>query len=179
MMKKSFLAVLAAVGFFTVSAHAATNVSLVGALNYGLKSNSGTEPLTGATFETKGALGYGGGLLLNFGSGNTTFELGAIYFSKGVKTTATLAGVTNEETLRAASVQIPVMVRFGGNTSFGIGGFYELSLETGGGSDYGLIAGPRFNLGKALFADARYAYGLKEGNTSNAMLLIGYKFGGK
>lgn len=179
MIKKSLFALLALAASLAGSINAEAGVSLVGALNYGLNSETGTDPATGLSVETKGGLGFGGGLLLDFGMGGASIEVGGLFLSKSIKSTTTVLGIPIEDSVNASSVHVPVMVRFGGMTSFGVGGFFEASLESGGGTDYGVVGGPRFSMPGGLFFDGRFAYGLKDGNSMNAMLLVGFKFGGK
>lgn len=148
------------------NAHAA-RFSLLGGIDYNMTTSS-TATIVG-TIDIKGGLGYGGGLLIDLGK----IETGAIFTSRAIQ--STFASVTTSITTKG--IEIPLMYRFGGLTSFGLGGFYALSLESGGGSNYGLTAGPRFAMTNGFYLDLRFDYGLKTGNTKDVLAMVGYYFG--
>lgn len=164
-MKKYLL--VAAMVMFMSSASFASRFSLVGAINYGLDSTSINTGSGAASF--KGGLGFGGGLLMELGP----VELGGLYLSK--KYTTEFMGVSTSSSV--SGIHIPVLYRFGGLTSFGLGGFYDLSLESGGSSNFGITAGPRFSMTNGFFFDLNFNYGLKTGNSKDLLALIGYTFG--
>ncbi|MBS1958211.1 MAG: outer membrane beta-barrel protein [Bdellovibrionales bacterium] len=167
-MKKlsRFVAVLGLFSLVATEAHA-SGMSLVGGLNYGLNKFSN------AAGEVKGGLGFGGGILLDMGIGGNGFEVGALYLSRKFNTT--VLGV--ETSSSNGYIEIPAMIRFGTLTTFGVGAFYDIPMDSGYNSDFGLTAGVRLALGPKIFADARFNYGLKDnsGHSQNALLLLGLK----
>lgn len=150
------------------SAIAGARFSLVGGVNYGLDSASAS--VGGVTATVESGIGYGGGLLVGIGA----LELGGIFLSRNYTTAIT--GLP-ETTSSISVVEIPVMARIGGGAAtFGIGGFYDVATT----SNYGLTAGPRFGGNNGgLFIDLRFNYGLKTGNSKDALALVGYSFGKK
>ena len=165
-MKKHLL-ILVALMLASSNAFAMGHFSLVGGIDYNLNSTSVNTGFGVAT--AKGGLGFGGGALIGLG----VFEIGALYLSK--PTTVTFAGL--DTTTSSAGIEIPVMYRFGGLTSFGIGGFYDIATSSGGTSNYGITAGPRLGMASGLFLDLRFDYGLKTGNSKDLLALVGYSFG--
>lgn len=167
MMKKNWLVYLSLM-FATQNAFA--KLSMVGALDYNLDSVSASA--MGVSVEVKGGLGFGAGLLVELGK----VELGAVFLSKSYTTTITGLGETSTST---SGIHIPVVARFGGgSTTFGVGSFFDLSLESGSSLNYGLTAGPRFGGSNGgLFLDLRFNYGLKSPASKDALALVGYAFG--
>lgn len=177
-MFRKTLVLAALVGLFSMSAFAAgggTRISLVGAGNYGMNKVAGAN-----SSETKGAPGYGGGLLIGFGMGSTTtFEIGGVYMvSRFTTTIPGFADITTE----LKGVYIPGTLHFmmGKSVSLGLGGYYGYSLETGAESIYGANGGLRFRMGPHMFLDTRYNMSLKEvggSKPSEVMAMLGYTFG--
>ena len=150
-------------------------LGVVGAGGLGLWSKSIDTGVPGLTTETSGGLALGGGAAAEIGP--ISAEL--LYMTR--KTNATLLGVS-VSTPSTASLDIPVMFRMGlGPISLGAGGYYSLSLESGGGSTFGLVAGPRLSIPGGLFVDARVNYGLEkfEGldvTPIEGLVLVGFSF---
>lgn len=187
-MNKLNLSILFVLGIFASSAAFASGggmkISVVGAGSYGLNSVSGTEPISGATYEVKGALGYGGGLLFAFPMGATTdFEVGGVYSIYKIKTATTFLGATEEVTTDSPAVHIPAAVYFGLGrmVSLGLGGWYDVGMgDNSGTSNYGAQGGLRFRLSQSVFFDGAYNYGLKDVNgqkSSGVMALLGFTLG--
>lgn len=162
------LAVLAAFGMPS-NAFALPFVSLgvVGGPNYNLS----TYPTVLGTTSGSGGLGYSAGV---------SAELGPIA-TKLLYTHATtkdLLGVSGTSA-SANSLQIPVQFTMGLAGSFvGLGGFFESSLEDGGGTNYGISAGAKVSLPlTGLSVEALVNYGLKDNSgakNSTAALLLGF-----
>lgn len=174
MKKQSLLAlVVLTMGLMSNPAQAVTQFSVVGAGSLGLNKETIAVPVLGS-IDVKGGFGYGGGLLVNFGMAANSLELGAIYLSRPVD----VAGAKTSY----GFVHIPAMYRFGSVLSFGLGGFYDVALDSGNSSNYGLAAGPRFSLPGGLFFDARFNYGLKSNvfasmaTTKEILFLVGFMF---
>lgn len=152
---RSASSVLAIMGFVFVALNPlnsrAGSLSVTGALNYGLYDS--------------GALGFGAGVTNLFGIGQNGIEVGAIYLSRGYES----GGVS----ARAGFIHAPVMFRFGGMTSFGVGGFYDFGISSTANSSYGLTAGPRFTLPGGLFFDGRFNYNLDLDDANELLLLVG------
>ena len=170
---KKYLIALLSIALTATAAHAEYKVSIVGgaAYNFNSTSSSFTSGPNSVTAESKGSLGYAGGLLLEMHS----FELGALYFSRSIKTTVTPStGAVTTQTDSTSTAFIPLVYRIGNmGNSLALGGFFETN-----DSNYGLTAGPRFGgSGHGLFLDLRFNYGLKSGNSKDAMALLGYAFG--
>ncbi len=159
---KNYLLIILGLMLMGSSANANSRFSIVGGINYGLES------ISSSLITVEGGLGFGGGVLIGLGS----VELGALYLSKTYN--SEILGV--KLSTSAQSIHIPVLYRFGSLTSFGVGGFYELGMCTGGGSNYGLSAGPRFAMTNGFFLDLRFNYGLATGNSKDALALVGYAF---
>lgn len=135
----------------------------------------------GTSITTPFAFG-GGGLLLEFGGGKgrTGFEIGALY------NIITIGAAGTSVTVTASSLNVPVLARFylSETITFGAGGYYDMSLEDGGGSDYGLegALGARLPLSKgktSLILEGRYLYGLKESDglkNQGISALVGMSF---
>ena len=160
------------------TAHAKAMFGLAANVNMGLQSS-----IDIGTISTKPALGFGGGLVVDFPSGNNAFELGAIYTQRSLKTTDS-SGLIPSITTTVKSVHIPVTYMLGLGKSFalGLGGFYGLSLESGGGSDYGVAGGLRIkgSGNGGFFFDAKYNMGLKDNagfKSKEVYGLIGILFG--
>ena len=163
------------IALMLASPSAFAGFSIVGGVDYSLDSTSvlGIETI-------KGGLGFGGGLLYNF----SAIEIGALYMSKKTSITYSSPLFGTDSSTSYGGVEIPVMVRMGGLlTNFGIGGFYDLPISTGGSSNYGLTAGPHIGFPGGLFFDVRFNYGLKSlpvtGSTKDLLAMIGFAFGGK
>ena len=162
---------LVLVGFFLVAApssQAAVKFGLAGGVDYNLLKT------TILGLETKGGLGFGGGLVADIGPIGT----GAIYLSRKSTSTGTVLGIPIEVPVSVGFIHIPLVYRIGmGGVSLNLGGYFDLIMESGGGSDYGLSGGLRF--GKKFFVDASYNMGLKgEGDTKTKALiaLVGVMF---
>lgn len=120
----------------------ASDLSIVGALSYGLFNSNGL----------KGALGFGGGLSRVYGIGSNGLEFSAIYVSRAID--------VNGTTSRSGFMHAPVLFRFGGKTSIGVGGFYNIGF--GDASDnYGLAGSARIALAPKFFVDGRFNFDLK------------------
>ncbi len=161
----------------TAQKAAAAKISLFGAANYSLYSE--TDASTG--LEAKGGVGYGGGLLVGFPvSSSMALELGAAYQIMSFTTSGTVFGVPVDVSTSSSGLSVPVTLAIGmGSVALNLGGYYYLSLESGGGSDYGAVAGIRFRTG-SWFLEPQFLYGLNgTSGTKLAQLLIGYTFGGK
>lgn len=174
-MKKITWLVSGLVMMMALPASAAVRLGVLGAVDYSLYNE------TVGTDQIKGGLGYGGGLMAEIGMGKHAFELAGVFLSREVSVTA--AGVKTTST--GQGVHIPGVFRLNlgsGVVGFGLGGYYDYSLETGGDHDYGATASLRFNFGKSpMFFDSRFNYGLKKDslnkNNTYALGLIGFKFG--
>jgi hypothetical protein len=166
-MKKYFLLLVSLIAL-SADAFAEGRFSIVGGVNYGLDSTSTPDGI-GGTITVKSGMGFGGGLLMNL----HPVEIGAIYASKTY--TAEFLGTSTSTSV--TGIHIPVMYRFRGLTSFGVGGFYDIPITSGGTSNYGLTAGPRFGMTNGFFVDLRFNYGLKTGNSKDVLALVGYSFG--
>ena len=95
-----------------------------------------------------------------------------------INTTTTTSGISIAASTNTSLIEIPVMYRLGsGTTTFGLGGFYGLVMGSGGGSNYGLTAGPRFATAGGLFLDLRFNYALKTDSPKDVLAMIGYYFG--
>jgi hypothetical protein len=170
----SLCAIFLAAATFTPNAHALPGFKLgVAALGGMGLSSSETTSLLG-TLSAKAGTVFGGGAAAEIGP--LSAEL--LYVSR--KATVSLAGV-EMASASAASIDIPVMYQMGlGPLSLGMGGYYSMSMETGGGSTYGLVAGPRVSVPGGFFLDARGLYGLKKDDLGNnpieLQLLAGFSF---
>lgn len=158
-------------GFFLVAApasQAAVKFGIAGAVDYNLMNT------TVAGLETKGGLGFGGGLVADIGPIGT----GVIYASRKTTSTGTLLGVAVDIPVTVSFLHIPLVYRIGlGGVSLNLGGYFDLIMESGGGSDYGLSGGFRF--GKKFFVDASYNMGLKgsgDAKTKAIIALVGVMF---
>ncbi len=151
-----------------LTSHAVVKFGIAGVVDYGLTSASAD--ILGITVETSGGLGFGGGILAKFGMGPAGFELGALFISQTASSTAD--GVALAST-SSSILHFPVVYHLGLGKSFslGIGGYFALALE-GGGTDYGLKAGPRISFGK-FFIDATYNFGLKDNSGVKNSEIIG------
>jgi hypothetical protein len=162
---------LVVVGFFLITApmsQAAAKFGVAGAVDYNLFKQ------TVASVETKGGLGFGGGLVVDIGP----IGVSAIYISRKTTATTTLLGVSVDVSANTGIIHVPVVYRIGlGGASLNLGGFYGIGTASGSGSDYGATGGFRF--GKKFFVDLSYNMGLKDnsGTKSKAALaLIGTMF---
>lgn len=148
--------------------------SVLAGVDYNLNSASASASGNGvtATGTSKGGLGFGGGLLVRMGS----IESGVFYLLKKFTTSASATnGASTSSSTSVGVIQLPVMVRIGGGgTTFGLGGFVDLSS----GNDFGLTAGPRFGgAAGGMFLDLRFNYGLASGNSKDLLGMVGYAFG--
>jgi hypothetical protein len=180
--KKILMIPILATVLATPSAFAKVRVSLAGGVGYGLSTHTATvtsplDPSLSSSTEVKGALGFGGGLLLELPLGKSTgFELAAFYLSRGSK--------VGDTTTSAGWLHMPAGFRFwfSPRTSLLLGGYYDTILEetTGDKTTYGLTGGLRFMLGKSFFFEPRFNYGLQkllDKNPMEALGLIGFTFG--
>jgi hypothetical protein len=137
----------------------AAKLGVVGVLDYNLASSTTT--VSGFSAELSGGLGFGAGLLVHFGSSISGLDLGAFFISQ--KSTVTLTGVASGVSSSSSVIHFPLtyQIGLGKSLALGLGGYYGLSLESGGSSDYGAKAGLRVMLGNKLFTDVSYNYGLK------------------
>ena len=125
-------------------------------------------------------IGFGGGAALELGLGTSlSLDAGGIYLSRS----ASLAGTTF--TTRAAQIPVGFRYRMGSMFSIGLGGWYELPMDSSGLSDYGAQANLRLSIPikfAALFIEPRYNYGLRtfdDGSQSSEIVgLVGLTFGG-
>jgi hypothetical protein len=167
------VAVLVALSLVSSPAQAVgIGYSVVGAGSYGLTN------VSVAGNGTKGQLGYGGGVLVDFGLAVSSVEVGALYLNRKFETT--VLGTTTQSS--ESVLHIPAMMRFGSLLTLGLGAYLDLPLGNGAQSDYGLTAGPRLGFGP-IFADARFNYGLKSSDFfgqslhhMELLLLVGYTF---
>ena len=156
---------------FLTGPSAFARVAILGGADYSLYSNSST--IGTSSVDVKGGLGYGGGLVFDFGK----FESGVIYRKYAINTTTTTSGSSIAAATHTSLLEVPALYRLGsGNNTLGLGGFYELVLGTGGGSNYGLTAGPRFATTNGLFFDLRLNYSFKSGSPKHLIGMIGYYF---
>lgn len=176
-------------GFYSASALAAgtpvARLDAVGDLNYSIYSQHLTTD--NIKYSGTGRVGYGGGLLGDFGSnGILGIETGAIYTVRKINYTTSgtsIPGGTQDQ------VHIPVVALIGFNSLFSLiaGGFDE--VPTGGdphNNNYGVEGGLRLSVpiggGTEFLADARYAHGFAvepgDYRTNDLHLLIGLGFGG-
>jgi hypothetical protein len=124
----------------------------------------------------KGDYGFGGGLGYSAPlSSSMMLDLTAAYDIGGIKIN-TVRGTA------AAAVGTGAVVLGGGKLGLVVGGYYYYSLEDGGESDYGALAGLKIKSG-SLYFKPQFLYGLKKNsldkNTMLAQLVVGYTFGGK
>ncbi len=162
-------------------ASAAAMFSLFAEGNYGLTSFAVSGP--GGTGSDEGAIGYGGGFLMELGLGKSAgFELGASY--KIANRTTTVNGTS--ETTDSSSIWAPVGIRFhsGPKFSFVLGGFIDYSLKSGTGDAMSLGLSGGFRLGHKVFFEPRFNYfiesvtiGTETKKRMEAMLLIGLSLG--
>lgn len=169
-MKNSIKA-LVGLAAFAVSSNAFAlpfvSVGVVGGPNYNISSYPAVFG-TGAS----GGMGYSAGL---------SAELGPIA-AKALYTHTTAETGTPGATVgtSANSLQIPVHFTLGlAGTHIGLGGFYENSLEDGGGSNYGASAGVKVSLPfTGLSVEGLVNYGLKDQGSglksSTGVLLLGF-----
>lgn len=173
-MKQRKLVIFAVLaGLMSGTAAQAASFGLAANVNYGLSSSSN------GLAEAKGALGYGGGLVIAFPSGNNMLDLGVHYVMRKFTASDTL-GLGISTSVTASALHIPLVYHLGmGGMALGLGGFYDMSMEDGGGSNFGLTGGLRFGKSSGLFLDARYNMVLATGGTKEVLALIGLMFGGK
>jgi hypothetical protein len=168
-MKKHWT-LLALVLFLAPNAFAAGEgmFSVVGGVDYNLNSDSLT--VGNRTASIKGGLGFGFGVLKDFGA---NFEVGVLYLSKKFNTTVT--GGADSST-SVSTYEVPFMLHTSGSAiRFGIGGFFDSADSS---SDYGLTAETRFGgANGGVFLDLRFNYALKTGNTKDLLAFVGYAFG--
>jgi hypothetical protein len=170
-MKKSLLVVAAITAAFASSNAFALPGFKVGIMA-GPNLHMPTVPALSG-LEVSGGLGYAVGPSIGIGP----LELSALYTSLSTKATASELSSTESSTF----LSLPALMRFGaGPLSLGLGGFYSLSLEEGGGSNYGATGSVRITVPVlGAFVDARYDLGLKEESgvkSSSAAVLLGWNF---
>ncbi len=161
----SLFTVSAAVILSSAPAHALIGLGIEGGVTQTQYSFSG------AGVEASGGMGYTLGAQAELGP----LEGDLMFTSRTLKTT--VGGTTTSTS--AQSIDIPVFFALGiYPVSVGVGGFYSMSMEEGGGTDFGVAAKAKVKIPLAgMFADLRYMYGLKkdanEERTNTVMLLVG------
>jgi len=164
---KSLLA-LAALGFSSNAfALPFVSVGVVGGPNYNISSFPAAFG-TGAS----GGMGYSAGLSAEVGP----IAAKALYTHTTAETGTPGATVGSS----ANSIQVPVHFTLGlAGTHVGFGGFYETSMEDGGGTNYGPSAGVKVSLPfTGLSVEGLVNYGLKDQGgglkNSTGVLLLGF-----
>ena len=123
------------------------------------------------------------GLILGGGPAAEIGPLSAelLYLSRH-STSATTSGIQFGAG-STACIHIPVMgrIHLSPRWTWGVGAYYEMSMETAGDSSLGLVSGPRFSLSHDFFIDGRALLSLarREGadrNSIEAQLLFGVDF---
>lgn len=189
-----FFLSLALITFWAATAHAdsgalVSRINVVGDLNYNVYS----QDFNSGSVTSKGALGYGGGALVDFGVANELgFETGLIYFVRKVNVEfapgtsfATIVGGLGD--MNVFHIPGTLVAGMGSVISLVGGVFYEIpSNSNSGDNNFGLGGGLRFNIpanapGSALI-DLRFNHGLtNQGggfHTNDIHLLAGFSFGG-
>ena len=171
-VSKLFLVLLAVLSFNSNAfAIPGMNVGIMAGPNLAFPSAS-----LPAGSSMSGTIGYSVGPSVGLGP----IEVSALYSSYGLKVTAS----GSEATSSGKSLDLPVLYRLGiGPVGFGIGGFYNISLESGSTSsdnNYGAVASFRTTIpGIGLFVDGRFSLGLHDMSgtkLSSGAVLIGYNF---
>jgi len=148
---------------------------VTGGLNMGF-TRGGDAP-EGFEADGKGAMGFGGGVLVGFTvNPKAQIEMGVLYQTRPASATTTAS----------PSLMIPATFYFNVKKIFwiGVGGYYDNSMSSAAKSDYGLSGGVRLAFPKKVtfFVDAKFHYGFKDFwgyNDTEGLLLLGLKFGGK
>lgn len=149
------------------AAFAGSSFSIVGAGVLPQSQDLGTDPASGGAIRQVGKLGYGAGALAELRmTHHLGLEVGGIYLLR--KYGSTIGGTDSGTTDLSRSVYIPVGLRIHPNPTITLqgGGFYDVSVESGGGSNYGIQGGLRlaFRAGNSssFFVEGRYNLGLKD-----------------
>lgn len=184
MPTKLILVIAAAAALFSpYFAQAKTRVFLGGVVPVTQYDYAGS----GGSAATKGGIGYGGILLLDFfpAKDRFSFETGVGYLSRSFTDTAP-SGTTTSRSVGSILVPFTGFVGWGANSRFsiGAGGFYNKVLDLDG---YAGVQGQlRFTWGSKAtkyFIGAQYLNGLQEDNVGVAhkdiLVQLGLRFGGK
>ena len=178
------------VGSSVALAEPVARISVAGDLTYNVYSQSLTS--NSQNYNGTGSLGYGGGLLAEFGiPGGPGIETGAIFFLRKVNVDVAAGPLGNFvfPVGNQYQIHIPLLLRFGVGSLISIagGGFYEIPTDNSSrnknvGLEAGLRVGIPTGMSSQLFVDARYAHGLTDQiggfKTNDIHLLIGLELGG-
>jgi hypothetical protein len=142
----------------------------------------------GVEISAKGKLGFGGGAL--FGTRFSPYwgiEAGTIFLQRNYTESGEFVGIPFSVDVVSQAVHFPLGLRIylGSLLSLQAGGFYDSSLESDTGSNYGVQAGVRLSLpltqSIAFFAEGRHHQGLKDQGgikvSDLAFALVGITFG--